>query len=49
MSFENQNRENSEYGPDIRIPDDENLLNSLTNKLAEYEERLNNNPKKTFR
>jgi hypothetical protein len=44
MSFENQNRENSEYGPDIRIPDDENLLNSLTNKLAEYEERLNNNP-----
>lgn len=44
MSFEHPNRENSEYGPEIKLPNDEKLVSALTNKLVEYEERLNNNP-----
>lgn len=44
MSFEHQNRENSEYGPEIKLPNDEKLINALTSKLAEYGERLKNDP-----
>lgn len=44
MSFEHQNRENSEYGPEIKLPNDEKLVTALTSKLAEYGERLKNDP-----